>query len=185
MTVAAAVAGRQRVSRQRVSQGVEPRTLTAGPDIGHGRLAGTLVHRLIQRHGITTEALDDATLRASIDRLVRPDERPEAGDPVALVSQVTAAYRALCQRPEVREIYLAGDPVHEVPFTFVDGGHLVRGTIDCLVLAGDRVTVLEFKTGGRRVEHDAQSEYYRRAAQAVFPDAVVDARVIYASPAEA
>ena len=66
----------------------------------------------------------------------------------------------------------------------MDNGRFVRGTIDCVVRAGDRVTVLEFKTGLRRAGHDAQTELYRKAAQTVFPDAVVDAQVIYAFPAE-
>jgi ATP-dependent exoDNAse (exonuclease V) beta subunit len=71
--------------------------------------------------------------------------------------------------------------MHEVPFTLCDDGRIVRGTIDCLVRsADDRVTVLEFKTGRRRPEHDAQAEFYRKAAQAVFPGAVVEARLIYA-----
>ena len=96
-----------------------------------------------------------------------------------------AAYRALCRRPDVREVYLAGTAIHEVPFTLVDDGRFVRGTIDCLVCAGDRVTVLEFKTGRLRVEHERQIDFYRRAAQAVFPNAVVDARVIYSYAAEA
>ena len=35
----------------------------------------------------------------------------------------------------------------------VDGNRIVRGTIDCLVRSGDRVTVLEFKTGRSRAAH--------------------------------
>jgi hypothetical protein len=41
------------------------------------------------------------------------------------------------------------------------------------------VTVLEFKTGRPRPEHQAQAELYRRAAAALFPEAAVDARVVY------
>jgi ATP-dependent helicase/nuclease subunit A len=172
ITVAAAVGG----------QPVEAHAAFVGTD--SDRLTGTLVHRLLQRHAIA-DTLDDAILRASIDRLLRPDERLDLGDRDRLFEQVMTAYRALCRRPDVRDTYLVGDAVHEVPFTLVDEGRIVRGTIDCLVCTGDRVTVLEFKTGRRRLEHDAQADFYRRAAQAVFPDAVVDARVIYACPADA
>jgi ATP-dependent exoDNAse (exonuclease V) beta subunit len=171
MTVAAAI-----------GQPVETQPTSIGTD--SDRLVGTLVHRLLQRLAMA-EQLDDAMLRASIDRLLRPEERSAVGDPGGLFEQVMAAYRALCGRPDVRDVYLAGTAIHEVPFTLVDDGRFVRGTIDCLVCAGDRVTVFEFKTGRPRVEHDRQIAFYRRAAQAVFPDAIVDARVIYACPAEA
>ena len=74
-----------------------------------------------------------------------------------------------------------GDVVlHEVPFTMRQGEGWVRGTIDCL-LRDDRgtVTVLEFKTGRRRREHEAQVELYRRAAEEIFPGHRVDARLVY------
>jgi RecB family exonuclease len=61
----------------------------------------------------------------------------------------------------------------------VDGA-VLRGTIDCLVRSGDgRITVLEFKTGRPRREHDQQTQIYRRAAEGLFPGAPVDARVVY------
>ena len=179
-----------------VLQDTSPRRMTVAAAIGQpvgtqptvigtdsDRLVGTLVHRLLQRLAMA-EQLDDAMLRASIDRLLRPEERSEVGDREGLFQQVMAAYRALCARPDVRDVYLTGTAIHEVPFTLVDDGRFVRGTIDCLVCAGDRVTVLEFKTGRPRVEHDRQIAFYRRAAQAVFPDAIVDARAIYACPAD-
>jgi ATP-dependent helicase/nuclease subunit A len=147
------------------------------------RLAGTLVHRLLQRLGMS-EAHDSDALRLAVEQVIRPDERPDAGDPHVLVDRVTSAYRALCRRTDVREIYVSADALHEVPFTLMDNGRFVRGTIDCVVRTGDRVTVLEFKTGRRRAGHDTQAELYRKAAQTVFPDAVVDARVIYACPDE-
>jgi ATP-dependent exoDNAse (exonuclease V) beta subunit len=60
-------------------------------------------------------------------------------------------------------------------------GKIVRGTIDCLVASSDRVTVLEFKTGRPRPEHQAQAEVYRLAAQAIFPAAAVESRLVYTS----
>jgi ATP-dependent exoDNAse (exonuclease V) beta subunit len=150
-----------------------------GPGSDSDRLAGTLVHRLLQRLGVT-DASDDEALRQVIDRLVRPDERSDIDDREDLLVRVIAAYRAVCLRTDVRDIYLSGAAMHEVPFTFVDDSRIVHGTMDCLVCAGDRVTVLEFKTGRSRAAHEAQAEFYRRAALAVFPGAVVDARIIYA-----
>jgi ATP-dependent helicase/nuclease subunit A len=72
-----------------------------------------------------------------------------------------------------------------VPFSLLADGAVVRGCMDCLVVSGDRVTVLEFKTGRPRPEHAAQVEIYRKAAQAMFPRAVVEARVVYADEVSA
>ena len=69
---------------------------------------------------------------------------------------------------------------HEVPFSLQDGATTVRGTIDCLVLGADRrVTVLEFKTGRPRPEHEAQIALYCLATSRMFPDCTVDSRLIY------
>jgi ATP-dependent helicase/nuclease subunit A len=155
----------------------DSRAIGAGTD--SGRLVGTLVHRLLQRVGIA-DTYDDPALLQLIDRRVRPEERSDIDDFDTLCADVVAGYRALCRRPDVREIYVSGEAIHEVPFTMVDGHRIVRGTIDCIVRCGDRVTVLEFKTGRSRAEHDAQVDFYRKAARAVFPDTVVDARIVYA-----
>ena len=47
----------------------------------------------------------------------------------------------------------------------------------------DRMTLLEFKTGRPRSEHQTQLDLYRRAAERIFPDAVIDARLVYADEA--
>jgi ATP-dependent exoDNAse (exonuclease V) beta subunit len=81
--------------------------------------------------------------------------------------------------PEVRELYDAGEALHEVPFTMHHAGHIVRGTIDCLVMGADSRTVLEFKTGRARPEHARQVELYGKAVQAMYPEFHVKTRVIY------
>jgi ATP-dependent helicase/nuclease subunit A len=63
-------------------------------------------------------------------------------------------------------------------------GRIVRGTVDCLITADDRVIVLEFKTGRARPEHRAQAEVYRAAAQALFPAKQVESRLVYTSDSE-
>ena len=56
-----------------------------------------------------------------------------------------------------------------------------RGTTDCLTRdAGGRITVLEFKTGRPRAEHTRQLDAYVAAARAMFPEAAVDGRLVYA-----
>jgi hypothetical protein len=56
---------------------------------------------------------------------------------------------------------------------------VVRGVIDCLVLSTDAATVLEFKTGSRRPEHERQAEVYRQAVVAVVGDIPVRVRLCY------
>jgi ATP-dependent exoDNAse (exonuclease V) beta subunit len=81
----------------------------------------------------------------------------------------------------VRSLYASGDTLHEVPFTMLAEGTWLRGTIDCLVRHGQHhLTVLEFKTGRPRPEHEAQVDLYRRAAAQMFPGCVIDARLVYA-----
>ena len=80
----------------------------------------------------------------------------------------------------MRRVYLSGRPLHEVPFTATLDGRPVRGIVDCLVYQEARVTILEFKTGRPRPEHQAQVEIYRRAVEALVPDRTVDVVMVYA-----
>jgi ATP-dependent exoDNAse (exonuclease V) beta subunit len=139
------------------------------------RLAGILVHRLVQRLGLAAGPTPTADI---VLPLLRPDERLEASEGV--VQLALNAYAALGRHEDVRSLYLAGEVLHEVPFTMrADAGGWVRGTIDCIVRDGGRVTVLEFKTGRRRPEHQAQADLYARAAAHLFPRHDIVSRVVY------
>jgi ATP-dependent helicase/nuclease subunit A len=140
-----------------------------------GRLLGTLVHRLVRRFGI--EAGADADAEAI--RLLKPEEAVDVLDPAALGREAAAAYRALCAIPDLGELYRSGQPLHEVPFTMAAEGRIVRGTIDCLVQNQAGITVLEFKTGRNRPEHQRQVELYAQAVRAMHPGTAVHARLIY------
>ena len=143
------------------------------------RVLGTLVHRLLDRIGmvsdIASERLHDVALG-----MLRPEEAGDVEELHALVDRAVDAYRALCGREDVRALYAAGDRLHEVPFTMRTGDAFLRGTIDCLIRHDDRVTVLEFKTGRPRPEHQAQVDLYTQAAEQMFPGVRVDALLIYA-----
>jgi ATP-dependent helicase/nuclease subunit A len=175
--------GRSRVSVAEAVAG-DPVADRTGAGVDSDRLVGVLVHRLLQRVGI--DAFPEETrLLELVDRLITGDERADIVDAVDVAQEAVAAYRALSRRPEVKRVYASGEPRHEVPFSLLADGAVVRGCMDCLVVSGDRVTVLEFKTGRPRPEHAAQVEIYRKAAQAMFPRAVVEARVVYADEVSA
>jgi ATP-dependent exoDNAse (exonuclease V) beta subunit len=144
------------------------------------RLAGALVHRLMQRIGIGENAIDGGSLRAEASRLLRPEEAADVEDRDALLDEVVAAYSALSGRDDVVQLYRSGTPRHEVPFTMTTAEGVVRGTIDCLIQAADgSVTILEFKTGRHRAGHEMQAALYKQAAEWAFPDVSVQARLIY------
>ena len=161
--------------RDRAYKDVEGRT----PSV----ILGTIVHRLLQRFGIRDD-MDPSQLGAEVWRLVQPEEVPDIRDRIAFENDVICGYGALLRRPDVRHLYLSGTALHEVPFTMRLEGAIVRGTIDCLIRStSGRVTVLEFKTGRPRPEHERQANLYRRAAEVLFPGAEVETRLVYVAEA--
>ena len=116
-------------------------------------------------------------------------ERPLEVDTVyRLGERVVSLYRGLCCHPDVVSVQ-GHARLYEVAFTVFEpspagsdlaAGSIVTGTIDCLARSPDgEITVLEFKTGQPRPEHDAQIEHYVRAARLMFPEAKVAGRLVY------
>jgi ATP-dependent helicase/nuclease subunit A len=141
-------------------------------------LVGLIVHRLLQRFGMTAEVDDDALLMV-IETLLRKHDGAVSPDS-KIASMIVARFRALRSDADLCAQYAAGDVFHEVPFTFSADGVVVRGAIDCLICQTDgSVRILEFKTGRRREAHDRQAEFYRRAVAAIFPGKIVSAQVVY------
>jgi ATP-dependent exoDNAse (exonuclease V) beta subunit len=97
-----------------------------------------------------------------------------------VVNDAVQAYQAICGRADVRATYMGGERWHEVPFTMKVDGSILRGTIDCLVQAAARVTIVEFKTGRAQRYHQTQLDLYRQAAQRLFPGASIDTLLVYA-----
>src|SRR4030095_310172 len=137
----------------------DPGSPTPPPDEGQAsdRLIGILVHRLLQRVDLVAE-LGDEQRRQIVAAYLSAARAAELGDIGVVVTEAIARFRQLLSRKDVREIYLSGEPFHEVPFTMQVDGRIVRGTIDCLIAAANRITVLEFKTGKPRREHQAQAD---------------------------
>ena len=122
------------------------------------RMVGTLVHRMLQHFGFDGDAepLTRQNVLALFHARIIDQAEVRDGSAGDVCDRALAAYRAICSRPEVRSLYTSGDRWHEVPFTMRLGESVWRGTIDCLVQTSPTtITVLEFKTGRRRAEHDA------------------------------
>lgn len=144
------------------------------------RLIGILVHRLLQRAGFGADQSDEQ-IRRLAQTTFSAVSAAELVDADAVIPEAVARFRQILSQADVCALYRQGQPLHEVPFTMLADGRLVRGTIDCLIISDDRVTVLEFKTGRPRPEHRTQAEVYRAAAQALFPAKQVESRLVYTS----
>jgi len=156
--------------------GVVPDGTGAASDL----LLGLLVHRLLQRFGMTV-VVEDGLLISTVEAMLRRERHVDAAVGQTLLRDIIARFHALRAQAALREQYETGEVFHEVPFTFSTDGQIVRGAIDCVIRQRDgSVRILEFKTGRRRDEHGAQAELYRRAAAAVFPDEPVVVEVVYA-----
>ena len=169
-----------------VEADLETRLSTTGAD-DSDRLVGSLVHRLLQREGLAADvvrARDDDWVIERLGSLVRVEESIAIADRDAVIRRAAAAYRAFSGHEELRALYLSGTAFHEVPFSLSIDDRVVRGTIDCLVQKSDGdVAVLEFKTGRRRPEHEAQAALYEQAAAALFPGCRVVTQLLYAADA--
>ncbi len=164
--------------------GLTSRQALAAEQDQSDRVVGTLVHRLLQRCGFDIADGTKVTRETAL-RVLRPEEMAAASADRTAAELADAAvdiYRAMCDRPDIRALYMAGDRLHEVPFTMRLDGAVLRGTIDCLIrTAPGRMTVLEFKTGRPRGDHQVQLDFYRQAAERLFPGVTIDAHLVYPS----
>jgi ATP-dependent helicase/nuclease subunit A len=148
----------------------------------HERVAGTAVHRLLQWAGSGAVPDRDGWV-AAYDRLVRPEWLVDVDDPVALRDEVVATAAALRTTPSLTTVLSSGACWYEVPFSWRDPERpevIVRGTMDCLVLAADGSrTVVEIKTGEPRPEHQAQLDVYLAALRSADPSSEVRGELVY------
>jgi ATP-dependent helicase/nuclease subunit A len=157
-----------RAERERAPQ---PAPLSDGDE----RLAGTVVHRLVQHIGWSATPPAPAILR----RLLRSDELGSVDHPDVLLERAVEVYRQLATRDDTRALYDADRVMFEVPFCFAMDDRVVRGVIDCVVVREERVDVIELKTGRPRPEHREQVSLYSLAAQAIWPGVAVGAWLVY------
>jgi ATP-dependent helicase/nuclease subunit A len=180
-TVAAMIAGTELVEANLVE--ANPQTRLRDEAEESDRLVGSLVHRLLQREGLVVDVSDD-WIAERLRSLVRAEESIAIADRDSVIRRAAAAYRAFSGHQELRALYRSGTAFHEVPFSLAVDGRVVRGTIDCLVQTPDgEIAVLEFKTGRRRPEHEAQTAVYEQAAASLFPGRRVVTQLLYAADA--
>ncbi len=160
-----------------------------GPEPGVGsdrgftaasRAIGTLAHRLTPH---AAEPIDREALARLAWNLAQPSELAEAADPALLVERAVTIALAVRHRDDVAALLTSGTCHYEVPFSFQPDdrpGELVRGRIDCVVVAADGgLTVLEFKTGAPRAGHREQLAVYERALRAALPGTPVRSQIVY------
>ena len=150
-------------------------------DAAGARLLGTLVHRLLQR-GLP-EKTDASHIRESLARLIRAEELVDIADPASLAADAAGVYDRLRKHPELVAALAAGECYYEVPFSFEPAdrpGEWIRGVVDCLVVSPDgTVTVLEFKTGRPRPEHEDQADLYAASLKAALGVDRVILKILY------
>ena len=178
------------VTAATASAGTEASSPAPGPAVtadADQALIGTLVHRLFERDaGNAGGDQDLEAVTARVRRLVRDDEMAGVGNLDDVSRQSALAYLALCSQPGVVSELAGAETWFEVPFSVRPAGAqaVLRGRFDCVVRhAGGRIVVLEFKTGSPAAQHQHQLDAYLTAARALFPDSVVDGRLVYAPDA--
>jgi ATP-dependent exoDNAse (exonuclease V) beta subunit len=178
------------VTAAMASAGTEASSPAPGPAVtanADQALVGTLVHRLFERDaGNIGGDQDLETVTARVRRLVRDDEMAGVDNLDDVSRQSALAYLALCSQPGVVSELAGAETWFEVPFSVRLAGAqaVLRGRFDCVVRhTGGRIVVLEFKTGRPAAQHQRQLDAYLTAARALFPDSVVDGRLVYAPDA--
>ena len=155
---------------------------------GEPEVLGRTVHRLLQR--FLGRRVDKSVLAGSADGVLRREFPLEPEVVQRLARRAVELYGDLSSQVDAMELRSL-DCLFEVPFSFHHSDtagvratpQFLTGVIDCVAKEGDgkKVTVLEFKTGVARPEHQLQLEQYVAAARAMFPGTLVEGRLLYPS----
>jgi RecB family exonuclease len=159
-----------------------PAAVMPGSRRGSERLLGTVVHRLCQR--ALSPSLERDAIARIVPTLVRPAEMVDVEDREAFAGRAAELFTRVRAREDVAALLRSGQCLYEVPFTFASPERpdsLVRGIIDCVVIHPDGgATILEFKTGMPRSEHQDQVALYASALRSVLGTGAIDLKIVYA-----
>jgi ATP-dependent helicase/nuclease subunit A len=142
---------------------------------------GTLIHQLLDR----LVGVDSNTREASaLSWLERVGGVTDAGTRQQLAAQVCA----ILADPAYSDLFGPGS-IGEAPLAAtLPDGRVIAGTVDRLLVEQDRVSVIDFKTGGVPDDaahippsHRAQMLAYSEALRVIFPGREVRAALLYTS----
>jgi ATP-dependent helicase/nuclease subunit A len=148
----------------------------AGTARRHAARRGQMLHRLFEEVGSIAPG-DRARLMSAWLAVHAPEL-----DATALVAEVLA----IVDDPQLAELF-GVDALAEAPLSAIVDGRTIAGTVDRLLVAEDRVLVLDFKTGlsvpatagDVPAYHRRQMEAYRAALTAIFPGRRIDVALLY------
>ena len=151
-----------------------------GPEQRRAAVRGKLLHRLFER----LPEVPQPERRALAERWLSASG--EAEDSALRTSLIEDACRII-DDPRFADLFgpnaLAEAPIAAV----IDGGQVVSGTVDRLLITDRRIVVADFKTGREVPEradqapasHLRQMAAYTAALSVIFPDRVIEAALLY------
>jgi len=142
-------------------------------------LRGRLVHRLL-------EMLPEAVADARADMARRFLARPVHGLSEESQAEIAAEVMAVLADSDAAPLFGAQSRA-EVPLAAVLDEHVISGQVDRLVVEGDRVLVVDYKSGraAPRDESDISKAYliqmanYRAVLRAIFPDREIRCALLF------
>ncbi len=157
----------------------EPADPPPGPDRRQAARRGRLLHRLFER----LPGVAPGERAALADRWL---ERSAGVAEPALRRALVADACRIIDDPRFAALFGAG-ALAEAPLAAVVGdGIVVAGTVDRLLIGGERILVADFKTGRAApaladipVAHLRQMAAYRAALETIFPGRPVEAALLY------
>ena len=145
------------------------------------RVIGTIVHRLLQLRVDPTA--EESHVESLASGWLALEDRLDVLDWREAVKEAIHRYKRLRSTPDFAALLDSGEIHFEVPYSFVAPGsenEIVRGVIDCLIMPSvGAATVLEFKTGAPRAEHDVQGGLYQAAIREILARNDVAVKILY------
>ncbi len=171
---------RREIAPSRFADTLDP---NHAPD-ADGRLRGLAIHRLLE-----LLSRDEHPAPASLATQVAQELGLDARD--ARLSEWLDEARAVINDPQLRQFFTAPDydrAFNEVPIHFQAGGRLVHGVIDRLILRGDEIVVIDYKTHAHAnadnmasiaAGYREQMQWYAEGARRLWPQRKLRAALLF------